>query len=466
MKIDDLLAGLPTVNKIAGARERIGEILKGSNCKLIVVDDDPTGTQTVHSVRVYMEWTPQVMNTIVRDKNPVSFVSANTRALDNNDAVELAKRIGTNLKTAADGVGVKTLVASRSDSTLRGHFPDEVDALATGLGMDFDGVIIAPAFFEAGRYTVEDVQWVDQGDRVVSAAETEFAKDPTFGYKNANLKMWVEEKTDGKISASDVESVSLNTIRCLGVDAIYEQLMSVNNKTPVIVNSACYEDLEVFMLGLIKAESEGKKFIYRCAAPFVKVRAGIADRKLLDSKQIGTNLGPGVVIAGSYVEKTSRQLNELRSNGVDGFELDVDKLVDDKSCDSEIRRATEWIDSMLARGSSIAVYTSRQMRESNANDFLENGKKIMSGLCKVVADISVRPSFIISKGGITSMEVARLGLGVKGADVLGQILPGVPVWKLGEESKWPGMVYVVFPGNVGGDSALCDAVKLLGGDGE
>jgi uncharacterized protein YgbK (DUF1537 family) len=40
-------------------------------------------------------------------------------------------------------------------------------------------------------------------------------------------------------------------------------------------------------------------------------------------------------------------------------------------------------------------------------------------------------------------------------------LPGIPVWQLGEESRFPGMNYVVFPGNVGGADALLHAYQKL-----
>jgi uncharacterized protein YgbK (DUF1537 family) len=71
---------------------------------------------------------------------------------------------------------------------------------------------------------------------------------------------------------------------------------------------------------------------------------------------------------------------------------------------------------------------------------------------------------LIAKGGITSSDIATKSLKVKLAMVAGSILPGVPVWKLGEESLFPGMHYVIFPGNVGGDDALSLAVAKFAKD--
>ena len=44
---------------------------------------------------------------------------------------------------------------------------------------------------------------------------------------------------------------------------------------------------------------------------------------------------------------------------------------------------------------------------------------------------------------------------------MGQIQPGIPVWKLGPESRFPGLPYIIFPGNVGSDDTLKKVVKIL-----
>ena len=75
--------------------------------------------------------------------------------------------------------------------------------------------------------------------------------------------------------------------------------------------------------------------------------------------------------------------------------------------------------------------------------------------------IQIAPRYILAKGGITSSDIATRALNVKKAMVLGQILPGVPVWKLGAESRFPNLAYIVFPGNVGDDRALIAVVRQL-----
>jgi len=73
----------------------------------------------------------------------------------------------------------------------------------------------------------------------------------------------------------------------------------------------------------------------------------------------------------------------------------------------------------------------------------------------------VQPNYILVKGGITSHDIAIQGLGMKRSEVIGQLLPGVPVWKMGEETRFPNIKYIVFPGNVGGEKSLYQITQKL-----
>ncbi len=97
----------------------------------------------------------------------------------------------------------------------------------------------------------------------------------------------------------------------------------------------------------------------------------------------------------------------------------------------------------------------------DAESSLAIGRRVSDGLVAIVRAISVRPRYLLAKGGITSSDIATQGLGVKRALVLGQLLPGVPVWQLGPETRYPGLGYIVFPGNVGGPQALAEVVLGL-----
>ena len=466
MTLAEALARQPAPRSVANARTSIREQLANQGLRIVVLDDDPTGTQTVHDVPVYTRWSADVLADALGGDERVVYLSTNSRSLEPAAAVRLGREIGAGLAEAARSASIRpeaVVPASRSDSTLRGHYPGEVDALLSGMKRDVDGVILAPAFFEGGRYTIDDVHWVEQEGRLVAAHETEFARDPVFGYSESNLRRWVEEKTGGAVRAADVLSVDLRTIRVGGPDAVTHLLNGARDGIPIVLNATCYDDLDTAVTGLIASEADGKRFAYRCAASFVKVRAGIEDRPLLAREQMVTSEAPGLIVMGSYVEKSTRQLEALLAGSrVRGIEVPVDRLVAGEP-DSAIIRAAAEIDAALAAGRTAVCYTTRRRLETGAAGFLEAGRLIMDGMCRIIGSLEHDPAWLIAKGGITSIEMARTALGVTRATVLGQILPGVPVWKLGPQARWPGIPYVVFPGNVGDERALLRAVGTLSG---
>jgi len=460
VKLAELIAHQPPVRHIPGAREQIRNSLIASGKRLVVIDDDPTGAQAIHGVRIFLDWTVDTLRKAIASGEPVFFISTNSRSLSPNEVRNVSLEVGRNLREAAELEGANILLTSRGDSTLRGHFPYEVEALTSGLSLKPDGIIIVPAFFEGGRYTVDDIHYAEQDGELVAVHLTEFARDPVFGYKNSDLKAWVSEKADGKTGTGDVRSISLKMLRGGGPEAVTGELLKAANGTPVIVNATCYEDLEVLVFGITAAEEKGKKFVYRCAASFIKARGGFEDRPLLTHHDLASGGRPGLIVIGSYVEKTSRQLKLLLESGlVEGAELHVWKLHKDESRKSEIESVSERVNQKLAAGATTVLYTSRAVEESR--DFRETGSTIMQSLCEVVSRIRHKPGYIIAKGGTTSLELAHTALRMREAYASGQILGGVPVWRPGTEARWPDNPYVVFPGNVGGEDALLRVVKTL-----
>ena len=110
----------------------------------------------------------------------------------------------------------------------------------------------------------------------------------------------------------------------------------------------------------------------------------------------------------------------------------------------------------------MVVFTSRQLfTGADAASSLAIGQRVSEGLVAIARSLTTQPRYILAKGGITSSDIATQGLTVRRALVIGQILPGIPVWQLGPESRFPGLVYIVFPGNVGGPEALAEIVAKL-----
>lgn len=431
--------------------------------KLVVLDDDPTGAQAMHSAPVLTRWSDDVLRTALQDVSPLFFVVSNTRSLSQDEAVAVVRDIVTTVARVADDCSVEFDVLVRGDSTLRGHYPYELFAVQDVLRMrdqHFDGVILCPFFVEGGRLTAYDVQWVTDGDQLIPAGRTEYARDRAFGFTHSRLPDWVAEKTQGEIPAQVVKSVGLDVIRKQGPDGVCDVLMDVKDGQPVVVNAVSYRDLQVFVTGLLKAEDAGKRFLFRTAASFLKVRSGIDERGLLRGDDLGIQGGSGgLVIVGSYIQKSTEQLQSaLKLKGVAPVELRVDRILDSETRPDEVAQVVMQIDDVLSRKETIVVYTSRT---HDLTGDLGVGRSIGDALVACIQKISVRPSFVIVKGGNTAITVVRDGLGAYENWALGQIMPGVPVWRLGRHARWPNVPCVVFPGNVGQGDSLSQAIALL-----
>ncbi len=437
--------------------------VRASGRKVIVLDDDPTGTQTVHGIPVLTEWSVESLRAELANDLPCFYVLTNTRSLPLPGARAVNAEIAHNLQVASQQAQRDFVIVSRSDSTLRGHFPGEVDALASALSKTFNGWLIIPFFLEGGRYTVSNVHYVAEDRRLVPAGETPFARDSVFGYHASDLCEWVEEKTGGRVQAASVMAVSIDDLRIGGPARVQEKLMALSGKQICVVNAASYRDLEVFVAGLLSTEAQGRRFLYRTAASFVRVRAGIEPRALLTRSelQLPQSTG-GLIVVGSYVPKTTAQVETLLAQtDVTAIEIGVEALLGAQRA-NEIDRVAASAESAIRRNRDVVIYTSRRLVTANeAEGNLSIGRRVSEGLVAILRHISVRPRYLIAKGGITSSDVATKSLDVKRAMIRGQILPGVPVWHLGDECRYPGLDYIIFPGNVGTPDSLVEIFNTL-----
>ena len=445
---------------------QIQALLRETNQKVVVLDDDPTGTQTVHDTIVLTEWTVPALVGELDSADPVCYILTNSRSVGAAEAVALNQDIMRNLRSAAEQTGRRYIVISRSDSTLRGHFPAETDALAESAEAPPDAVLIIPAFMAGGRYTIHGLHYVEEGGLLVPAAQTPYAKDAVFGYQHAELRKWVEEKTSGRVQSQDVISLSIEVIRSGGPDAVEEILRGLQGGAVCIVDAISERDLEVVALACIRAEAAGKRFIYRTAASFAGIRGGIPVQPPLAAADIKPmSEHGGLVVVGSYVKKSTDQLAVLLASGlVIGVELPVADLLRPEGVGAFLGSIADELAAILRDGKHAALYTSRELVSGHDDDSsLAIGRRVSKCLVDVMRRLPVAPRFIIAKGGVTSSDLATGALAIKRAKVLGQILPGIPVWQPDANSRYPGGAYIVFPGNVGADEALLRAVQILAG---
>ena len=372
-------------------------------------------------------------------------------------------------------------VVGRGDSTLRGHVISEIRSIDRArrrvVGTGFDGVLLIPV------------------------GQTEFARDATFGDTSSNLREFIAEKSASinaedaviavnagnsspaetaenaaaaggyrAITADDVQSISLSDIREGGPERVAEILAGVTGGAFVVVNATEYADLEVVVLGLLEAQAGGKSFVYRCGPSFPQVLAGLDPQEPLTAEQIwsaGNPGGHGLVVVGSHVGLTSRQVARAQERcGLTEAELDVPTLIDPDRRDAHVTEIGRQVVDALAT-SDVLLFTSRTLlRGGDAEDSLAISRNVSTAVIEVVkAALSAHPSWVIAKGGITSHDVAVRGLGIRRAEVVGQLLPGmVSVFRPIQASpEAVGTPYVVFAGNVGNDDTLADVIDLFTG---
>ena len=454
---------------------KLDELLKkeieNNDTKFVVLDDDPTGVQTVHDISVYTDWTVESMKKGFMDDNKVFYILTNSRGMTEAETTKIHHEIIDAVAQAAAETGKNYQFISRSDSTLRGHYPLETELLKEGVeksGKTVDGEVLFPFFKEGGRFTIDNTHYVKYGDELVPAAQTEFAKDKTFGYTHSSIPEYVEEKTKGDYKAENVTCIALEDLRALNIDKITEQLTNVKDFNKVCVNAIDYCDVKAFCIALYRAMAAGKSFMFRTAAGFVKVVGGVTDIPLLTRKEMvvkETDNG-GIVVVGSHTAKTTAQLEELlKLDNVVPVEFKSSLVLDgDEAFYNEVKRCVAEGEKIIASGKTAVCFTERKLltvENDTKESALIRSVKISDGVQRLVGDLNITPAFVIAKGGITSSDVGTKALKVKCANVMGQIKPGIPVWQTGSESRFPQTPYVIFPGNVGEVTTLREAVEVL-----
>lgn len=442
-----------------------------SSRKIIVLDDDPTGVQTVHDVSVYTDWSMESLRSGFAESKKMFFILTNSRGFTVEQTTEAHLEIAANVDAAAKEAGMEYLIISRGDSTLRGHYPLETELLRKvqeeRSGWKVDGEILCPFFAEGGRFTVDNIHYVRYGEELVPAGQTEFAKDKTFGYTESNLCKYIEEKTGGSYRADSVTCITLEDLREMKLDEITKALMAVTDFNKIVVNAIEAQDVKVFCIALYRAMACGKHFMFRTAAAFVKAIGNISDKPLLTREEMVTlkNHAGGIIVVGSHTQKTTSQLEELKKvEGIQFIEMNSDLVLQEGALEQEVERILAVSEACISKGTTVAVYTKRQLlevKDDTKEAALVRSVRISDAVQSLVGKLNVTPAFVVAKGGITSSDVGTKALLVKRANVLGQIRPGIPVWQTGEESRFPGTPYVIFPGNVGEVETLREAVEIL-----
>jgi uncharacterized protein YgbK (DUF1537 family) len=410
--------------------------------KTIVIDDDPTGTQSATGVRVLFECSEELLVNALANADSV-YVQTNSRSIPQAEAVELLTTIKRQGLAAGVSLGAPIEFVLRGDSTLRGHVFAETEVF---LGDDAV-MLFVPAFPDGGRITRGGVHYVRVDGVSLPADESEFADDPVFGFSTAVLVDYVAQK-----SGRAAISVSLDEIRAGRLQAI---LAEAPRGSVVVPDAETNEDVREIARGFRAAVDAGRNVIVRCAAPLAAVIARVESAGLLSLPLVHPGR-PTLLVCGSHTGAATEQLEAVSERWGAPHLIETDLALDDPSA-----AAAAVVPGLVTDlgHQQLAVVSSERLR-SKSHNTLSHGQRIMEALTAVVRSLVPMVEVIVSKGGITSSEVARVGLGAKDGWVLGQILPGVSVWNLrafdGQE-----IVYVVVPGNVGERDALVRVLAAL-----
>ncbi|QNE13321.1 four-carbon acid sugar kinase family protein [Pseudarthrobacter sp. NBSH8] len=485
----DILAAFPAEVRIPA--RLVADAVAASSAEtprmLVVLDDDPTGTQSVADLPVLTRWEVEDFIWAFGQAKPAVYVLTNTRSLDPAEAAARNEEVVRNAMAAAGpadasaGSGLRLGFVSRSDSTLRGHYPLEPDVIAATVadvsGEATDGVVLVPAFPDAGRVTIGGVHYMrgtgDDAGTLTPVAETEFAKDASFGFANSDMTQYVEEKSQGRFAAESVIVLDLNIIRAsahpqITAKAIADAIHPATDSTPIIADIVTENDLRALSLGLEEAERRGKKLLYRVGPPFVRARIGQEIRAELTGAEAFAGNTPseagGLIVVGSHVGVTTRQLKALteQHSAARIVEIDVEKLLSDTG-DAHLDQTVGTVVEAL-HGRDVIVHTSRLLiKTDNAAESLRIARTVSAAVVAVVNRTlkTFPPRFVIAKGGITSSDVAAHGLEIRHAIVRGPMLPGiVSLWEP-VDGPAKGIPYIVFAGNVGDDQSLADVTRKL-----
>ncbi len=428
--------------------------------RIVVLDDDPTGSQTVHGCLLLTRWEVADLQSALTDSAPLFFVLTNTRSLAAAEAEAVTRQVCMNLRTALAAEPQPVLLVSRSDSTLRGHYPLETEVIAAELG-PFDAHFLVPAFFEGGRFTRDAVHYLRVNGVPIPVHETEFARDSVFAYQHSFLPDYVAEKTQGRIPATAVQRLDLTTLHSSDCDA---WLLALHANVCVVVDAGSYADLDAFAAAIRRTTALGKRWLFRSAASLLTALAQLPPQPV-PPEAMGCytrDRAPGAVIVGSHVAKTTAQLAHLlQAPGVAPFELDVARLPEATA--ELLAQAVDHAATAHAAGLTSVFYTSRTERLwADTAERLSFGAQVAALLMALVRNLPPTLGFLIGKGGITSHEVLATGLALPSMRLLGQIFPGVSIVRCPpDHAQFPDLPVVIFPGNVGDDTALAEVYRRL-----
>jgi len=445
--------------------------------KIIIIDDDPTGSQTVSGCHLILKWDYQTLLKGLKSSSNLLFILANTRSLSEKDVKIRLTEICSSLKEIMNNslfAEEEFVVISRGDSTLRGHNFIEPFIINDLLG-PFDATFYIPAFIEGNRTTVNGNHFVDN----VPINKTIFSKDKIFGFNTSNVKELIIEQSNYQLDSNNIENIFIKDFEVLETNQpnkLYRYMAKLNNNKKVIVDIEDYSHLDKFS-GIVKSLLKKRKFLFRSAASFI---SSLSDVKRIQKDHIyfsklrrknnNNKTMQGLIVVGSYVELTTLQLNKvLEISLCKPIEINVLKLyaffkLEDnlKHINSLKKLLLNSIRQNLIQNSIPILYTSREIiSPRDKNELIQFQLFLSTFISEIVSAIKNEIGYLISKGGITTNTIISKGLQADSVYLEGQILPGISLVTLNLQKQKGKLPIVTFPGNIGNHMSLLKALEIL-----
>jgi uncharacterized protein YgbK (DUF1537 family) len=424
--------------------------------RLVVLDDDPTGVQTLAGIRVLLDWSDPARIAGSFEAGPSVHLVTNVRALE----PAAARRVVAEAARTAVRAVEDAHVVLRGDSTLRGHLLEEYLGLCDALGLGRPPLLLVPALPSAGRITRDGVHLIARNGRFEPLHDTEYAADGVFVYSSARLLDWAQERSRGLFPAAAGRELHLDELHARGAASVTEALRELSRagRPAVLAPDAVTEDdLATIAAGYASALDAGVDAVVRCAPTFAGILAGSSADGLVPVPRAS---GATLVVCGSYVAMSTRQLAALAASYPGRVvEVDVTALAGSGSAGEEERAARAASVAIAEHG--LAVLATPRERPPGTTE-LDLGRRIAEGLARTAGHVDPAPSLVVGKGGITSAVTLQVGFAVSEADVLGPVLPGVSYWRADRDGAV--LDYLVVPGNVGDENLLVDLVRAVLGE--
>ena len=445
--------------------------------KIIVFDDDPTGSQTVHDCLLLLKWDYQTLLKGLRSPSKLLFILCNTRSLSEDEASKKLNEICNSLMNVikSENFSLNNFIfVSRGDSTLRGHNFLEPQVINKNFG-PFDATFHIPAFIEGGRLTINGRHFVND----IPAHKTIFARDKIFGYETNNLKDLLYKKSASKIKLDDIKNINLSDLNILESNSknqIFLKIKNFSNNIQIIVDVGNYLHLNKFCFAINKLQTE-KKFLFRTAASFISAISRIGENSKnniyyskLRRKDENQKYMRGLIVVGSYVDISTIQLNNLlKSPSFKPIEINVE----------EFRKLFNLRDKeeVITILKNKLIYQVRELLEQNFTPVIFTSRKLISFkdkceefkfsnalalfMAQIINEVKHEIGYLVSKGGITSNTILSEGFNVDSVYLEGQIITGISVLNV-ILPKIKGFIPVItFPGNIGAPDTLYEVVNIL-----